>query len=149
MLRLIPTLALLLLLSACANGDSQSTSTPAPTATGPVQGVLGPASGPGPAGPDRSTNANPIAFSQPEITEGWNEVEALGYPSQPGFALKLPEGWELRELQGIDSYVGEIVGDGARLHFDYGSYSWSLNPADDPEQQRTAFAIFRTVRNLD
>ena len=72
---------------------------------------------------------------QPEITEGWKEVKAPGYPSQPGFALKLPEGWELRELQGIDSYVGEIVGDGVRLLFDYGSYSWNLNPDDDLEHE--------------
>jgi len=132
-------------------------------------------------------------------TEGWIEVEALGWTSQPGFALKLPPSWELRELRGTDSYVGEIVGDGARLHFDYGSYTWILDPKDDPDheyivayemiegveakfiwpkdslggitgvyfsnlggprlgitgesltqdQQRTAFAIFRSVRSLD
>lgn len=136
---------------------------------------------------------------QPDLTEGWIDVEAPGWSSQPGFALKLPPSWELRELQGIDSYIGQIVGDGARLHFDYGSYSWNLNPKDDPEheynvayekiegveakfiwpkdspggvtgvyfanlggprlnilgerltqeQQRTVFAIFRSVRSLD
>ena len=145
------------------------------------------------------TNANLTPVFQPEITEGWKEVEAPGYPSQPGFALKLPEGWELRDLQGIDSYVGEIVGDSVRLYSDYGFYSWNLNPDDDPEdeynvtheeigeveakfiwpkgssegftgvyfsslggpalniygedltqvQQRTAFAIFRSVRSLE
>jgi hypothetical protein len=111
---LLTGLALLLLLTACA-GDSVGTDQ-TPTAAGNAEEVT-------------------VPFIQPEMTEGWKEVEAPGYPSQPGFSLKLPEGWELRELQGIDSYVGEIVGGGARLHFDYGAYSWSLNPADDPEHE--------------
>ena len=65
----------------------------------------------------------------------WQEVVAPGWPSQPGFSLCLPPGWTLNELQGIDSYVGEIVGDGVRLTFDYGGFSWSLDPADDPEHE--------------
>ncbi len=76
--------------------------------------TAGPETGPGPAGPNSLTSANLTPVFQPEIAEGWKEVEAPGYSSQPGFALKLPEGWELRELQGIDSYVGEIVGDSTR-----------------------------------
>lgn len=106
--------ALLLLLTACAGGS------------------VGPERTPSAAGTDEEVA---VPFTQPEMTEGWKEVEAPGYPSQPGFSLKLPEGWELAELQGIDSYVGEIVGDGARLHFDYGAYSWSLDPADDPAHE--------------
>ena len=70
---------------------------------------------------------------QPDVPEGWKEVIAPGWSSRPGFTLKLPQSWELREFRGIDSYVGEIVGDGVRLHFDYGPYSWNLNPKDDPE----------------
>ena len=52
-----------------------------------------------------------------------------------GFSLRLPPGWELNELQGIDSYVGEVVGGGVRLTFDYGGFSWTLDPADDPEHE--------------
>ena len=47
----------------------------------------------------------------------------------------LPPGWTLKELQGIDSYVGEVTGDGVRLIFDYGRYSWNLNPEDESEHQ--------------
>ena len=38
----------------------------------------------------------------------WELVEVSGWPG--GFSLRLPPGWQLNELQGIDSYVGEIVG---------------------------------------
>jgi hypothetical protein len=34
-----------------------------------------------------------------------------------------PPQWEFRQLQGIDSYVGEFVGDGVVLTFDFGQYS--------------------------
>ncbi len=62
----------------------------------------------------------------------WRVVEARGWTSQTGFSLRLPRGWDLHELNGTDSYVGEVVGDGARLTFDYGGRSWSFDPADDP-----------------
>ena len=65
----------------------------------------------------------------------WQEVLPPGWTSQPGFTLKLPQSWELRELRGIDSYVGEIVGDGARLRFDYGFYAGNPDPKDDPEHE--------------
>ena len=61
------------------------------------------------------------------------EVEAPGLADQPGFSLRLPTGWELRETQPLDSYVGELVGDGVKLRFDYGRFSPSLDPASDPE----------------
>ena len=67
----------------------------------------------------------------------WRRVEAPGWPSQPGFSLRVPPRWELKELQGIDSYVGEVTGDGVRLTFDYGGFSWSLDPADDPAHTYT------------
>ena len=47
----------------------------------------------------------------------------------------LPPGWTLKDLQGIDSCVGEITGDGVRLTFDYGRYGWNLNPEDEPEHE--------------
>jgi hypothetical protein len=48
---------------------------------------------------------------------GWYKVEA------GAFSLFAPLGWELHELQGVDSYVGEFVGDGVVLRFDFGRYS--------------------------
>ena len=42
----------------------------------------------------------------------WSRVEARGWLDQAGFSLLLPPGWTLTELQGMDSYVGEITGDG-------------------------------------
>jgi hypothetical protein len=49
-----------------------------------------------------------------------------------GFGVMAPPGWTFQPLQGIDSYVGEISGDGMRLQFDYGYYSNSLQYDDDP-----------------
>ena len=63
----------------------------------------------------------------------WALVEAPGLAGQPGFSLRLPTGWELRETQPLDSYVGELVGDGVKLRFDYGRFSPSLDSASDPE----------------
>ncbi|MCH7706541.1 MAG: hypothetical protein IIB33_05790, partial [Chloroflexi bacterium] len=63
--------------------------------------------------------------------EDWATVNADRL-SDRGFSLRLPPGWQLRELQGIDSYVGEIVGGGVLLHFDYGIYSNRLPYEDDP-----------------
>ena len=68
-----------------------------------------------------------------DVADEWKLVEAPGGPG--GFSLRLPQGWQLNELQGIDSYVGEIVGGGARLTFDYGWYSSSLAEVDDDEPQ--------------
>ena len=67
-----------------------------------------------------------------ETPPGWALVEAPGWGECcPGFSLHLPPSWELYELQGIDSYVGEVVGQGVRLTFDYGLYSWSLKLHED------------------
>jgi hypothetical protein len=48
------------------------------------------------------------------------------------FMVSLPPGWKFNKLQGIDSYVGEFIGDGAKLEFDYGWYSNSLAEDNDP-----------------
>jgi len=37
----------------------------------------------------------------------------------PSFSLLLPPGWQVEELQGIDSYVGRISGDGITLQYDF------------------------------
>jgi hypothetical protein len=53
----------------------------------------------------------------------WQKVDAVA------FSLFAPSGWEFHQLQGVDSYVGEFVGDGIVLTFDFGRYSSSLNEA--------------------
>jgi len=47
----------------------------------------------------------------------WHKVDAVA------FSLFAPSGWEFHQLVGVDSYVGEFVGDGVVLKFDYGGYS--------------------------
>jgi hypothetical protein len=47
-------------------------------------------------------------------------------------SISAPSGWKFHRLQGIDS-VGEFVGDGVRLEFDYGPYSNSLDEQHEPE----------------
>ena len=73
----------------------------------------------------------------PDVRPGpeWTPAEAPGWSNRTGFSLMLPPGWKLNELQGIDSYVGEVTGDGVNLMFDYGSHSWGLNPEDEPEHE--------------
>jgi len=39
------------------------------------------------------------------------------------FSILAPAGWEFRQLEGVDSYVGEFVGDDIKLTFDFGRYS--------------------------
>lgn len=56
----------------------------------------------------------------------WHKVEA------GAFSLFAPSGWEFHQLQGIDSYVGEFVGDGVVLSFDFGRYSNPLDEAKEP-----------------
>lgn len=56
----------------------------------------------------------------------WHKVEA------GAFSLFAPLGWEFHQLQGVDSYVGEFVGDGVALTFDFGQYSSPLNEAKEP-----------------
>lgn len=57
----------------------------------------------------------------------WHKVDAVA------FSLFAPSGWELRQVQGVDSYVGEFVGDSVVLKFDFGGYSSDcLNKAKEP-----------------
>lgn len=72
-------------------------------------------------------------FTDARPSTDWRLVEVPGWPSQPGFYLLLPPGWELNEFQGIDSYGGEVIGGGMRLTFEYGGFSWILDPSDDPD----------------
>ena len=73
----------------------------------------------------------PLLLAQP--APDWTLVNVPGWTNQPGFSLRVPPGWRVVQKQGIDSYVGDVLGDGMRLGFDYGSFMWSLDPDDDPE----------------
>ena len=52
-----------------------------------------------------------------EAPTDWHKVDA------GPFSLFAPLGWEFHQLAGFDSYVGEFVGDGVALSFDFGGYS--------------------------
>ncbi len=47
----------------------------------------------------------------------WHKVDA------GPFSILAPSGWAFHQLPGVDSYVGEFVGDGVALRFDFGEYS--------------------------
>ncbi|MFA6918061.1 MAG: hypothetical protein WC285_04520 [Candidatus Gracilibacteria bacterium] len=74
---------------------------------------------------------NDGTHSPNEIESNWQLVDA------DSFTLSLPTGWKFNKLQGIDSYVGEFVGDGAKLSFDYGRYSNPLADENDPDHTVT------------
>jgi hypothetical protein len=48
------------------------------------------------------------------------------------FSISAPPGWEFHQLAGVDSYVGEFVGDGVSLFFDFGGYTRNLKEARKP-----------------
>jgi hypothetical protein len=57
---------------------------------------------------------------------GWRKVDA------GPFSILAPSGWEFHQLAGVDSYVGEFVGDGLTLRFDFGGYSNPLKEEKKP-----------------
>lgn len=59
------------------------------------------------------------------IPADWQRIE----PYEDTFSIALPPGWRFVERQGRDSQIGEFVGDGIRLTFDYGLYT---NPLVEP-----------------
>src|SRR6266849_1661710 len=73
---------------------------------------------------------------QPGAEEsGWHKVDA------GPFSILAPSGWEFHQLQGTDSYVGEFVGDGAALRFDFGGDS---NPLKE-EKKPTYVVIHKSI----
>jgi hypothetical protein len=48
------------------------------------------------------------------------------------FSISAPPGWRVKQLQGVDSYVGEFVGDALTLKFDFGAYSNTLKDRKKP-----------------
>ena len=67
-----------------------------------------------------------IAQSNISNVEGWHKLDA------GPFSISAPSGWEFHQLTGVDSYVGEFVGDGVTLTFDFGRYSTELRHAKKP-----------------
>jgi hypothetical protein len=59
-------------------------------------------------------------------TNSWRKLDA------GPFSISAPPGWEFHQLSGIDSYVGEFLGDGVALPFDFGGYSNDLKEAKKP-----------------
>jgi len=60
----------------------------------------------------------------------WHKVDA------GPFSILAPSGWEFHQLEGVDSYVGEFVGGGVVLTFDFGGYS---NPLK--EERKPAYVV--------
>lgn len=64
----------------------------------------------------------------------WHKVDA------GPFSILAPSGWEFHQLQGVDSYVGEFVGDDIVLRFDFGGDSNPLN-----EEKKPAYGIIHKL----
>jgi hypothetical protein len=60
----------------------------------------------------------------------WHKVDA------GPFSVLAPSGWVFHQLEGVDSFVGEFVGDGITLKFDFGGYS---NPLK--EEKKPAYVV--------
>ena len=67
-----------------------------------------------------------IAQTSAADIAGWHKLDA------GPFSILSPAGWEFHQLQGLDSYVGEFVGDGVVLTFDFGRYSSGYFKRDQP-----------------
>jgi hypothetical protein len=65
----------------------------------------------------------------------WHKVDA------GPFSILAPSGWEFHQLEGTDSYVGEFVGQGVVLRFDFGGYS---NPLKE-EKKPTYVVIHKSI----
>ena len=111
---------------------------PASTTTPPAtpEPALGPAIGAVKTKPPETT-PNPDEITYPTAEPGDNWIPAIAKNRSGGevFSVMLPPEWALSTGQGIDSYVGEIRGDGVLLRFDLGWYSHEPNPERDPQHQ--------------
>ena len=84
----------------------------------------------------RVTRPIPFAIEETRPEADWRVVEGPEWPSRSPFSLQLPPGWELNVLEGLGpnpgKVVGEIVGDGSRLEFDFGGRRRSLSHNHGP-----------------
>lgn len=65
--------------------------------------------------------------SAPNVPADWRRLDA------GSFSIYAPPNWEFHKLQGIDSDIGELVGDRIRLVSDFGSWSNPLDEARSPD----------------
>ena len=79
-----------------------------------------------------------MLFPDAQPSPAWTQSWVSGSSPARGFSIMLPPGWELRELQGVDSLVGKVVGNGVRLMYDYGDFSWDPDDAG-PAGSHTVF----------
>lgn len=83
-----------------------------------------------------------VNFAQPQVLQpairgsiggvitvptDWRKVDA------GPFSIFAPPGWEVHQLPGVDSYVGEFVGDSIVLRFDFGGHSNPLGEQKKPK----------------
>ena len=84
----------------------------------------------------RVTRPIPYPAEETRPAADWRVVKGPEWPSRPAFSLQLPTGWDLIVLEGLGPHpgkvVGEVVGDGARLEFDFGGRRRSLSPTSGP-----------------
>lgn len=76
-------------------------------------------------GATAETAALPACPSGPGPDAQWPRIDV------GPFSLQLPPDYVQRDVQGIDSHVGQFTSDGRTLGFDYGAYSNSLSGPDD------------------
>ena len=76
-----------------------------------------------------ATQPNEGGHNGSNAPSGWHKLDA------GPFSILAPSGWEFHQLIGVDSYVGEFVGDGVSLTFDFGRYS---NPL---EEEKTTYVV--------
>ena len=85
--------------------------------------------------------ATKMLFPDAQPSPDWTLYEVSGSGSARGFSIKLPSEWELMESRGIDSLLGDVVGDGVRLMYNHGDFTRDLDPADLDDSH----TIFREV----
>ena len=86
-----------------------------------------------------------------EVLHGWSQPQCEGASlSSPAnwhkvdagpFSILAPSGWEFHHLEGVDSFVGEFLGDGVTLRFDYGRHSSPLKDEKKPAYVATQKSI--------
>ena len=118
-------------------GDETQPNTPTPTGKPGPPMTLTPAMRPATPGvePEVPQPTSPAgATGYPDALPGdeWTRATARNRNDGEVFSVMLPPGWELTAGHGIDSYVGEIRGDGVLLSFDIGWYSHEPRPERDP-----------------
>ena len=111
------------------------TAKPEPTPT-PAKAPA-PSTDPAPTTTPTATDEPPPAPGFPDTEPGkdWTRHTARNRGGGQVFSIMLPPGWEITTTHGIDSFVGEIRGEGILLRFDLGWYSQEPQPERDPQNE--------------